>query len=82
MGEQMPNRRARRPGRLVEVDDTLLRGHEHGESGDRLRHGREADRVRRVAVALGAAIPRHDPRGGERHRPAVDLAKGLHAARY
>ena len=44
VGEQVPHRRAGRPGRLVEVDDALLGRDERRERADRLRDRREADR--------------------------------------
>jgi hypothetical protein len=40
MGEEVPDRRSRRAGRLVEVDDAFLRRDEDRDSGDRLRHRR------------------------------------------
>ena len=46
----MPNGRARRAGRLVEVDDPFLRGDERRERGDRLRHRGEPNGARRVAT--------------------------------
>ena len=48
--EQMADRRARRPGRLVEVDRPLLRGDERGVGDEGLRHRAPAEAVVRVAV--------------------------------
>ena len=43
--EQVANRRAGRPRRLVEVDDAFLGRDERRERGDRLRHRRETTRL-------------------------------------
>ena len=55
--EQVANGRARRPGRLVEVDDALLGGDERRERGDRLRDRSESNRACRVAVRRDLARP-------------------------
>ena len=47
VGEQVADRGAGRPGRLVEVDDAVLDGIEHGQGGDELRHGRPSETVDR-----------------------------------
>jgi len=78
MGEQVPHGRARRAGRLVEVEDALLRRDEHGEGRHGLGDGREANDTGRVPAADDATLRIDDPGGGEGDRPAVDLAKGLH----
>ena len=80
--EEMANRRAGRPGRLVEIDDALLGCDERRERGDRLRHGCQSDRARRVAVRRHLAAWIDDTGGGELDGPVVDLAKCLHARRY
>ena len=61
VGEQVPHRRPRRPGRLVQVERPLLRGDEARERRHRLRHRRPAElaRGRRVRTAF---------RGQKRHR--------------
>ena len=72
--EQVANRRAGRPRRLVEVDDAFLGGDERRERGDRLRHGREANGSRRLAARVDPALGVDDTRGGELDGPLVDLA--------
>ena len=81
MREEMPNGRAGRPRGFVEVDDSLLGGDEQTERGDGLRDRGEVEGPARVAMRLDASRE-HDPGGCERHRPALDLAECLHAARY
>src|SRR4051795_10902431 len=74
----MPERRARRPGRLVEVDRSLLERHEERQAGEQLRHGRPRH------LGLGRTLRRDDlvgPRhsGGRGARaPAFDGAQRLH----
>ena len=82
VGQQVADGRSRRAGRLVQIDDSFLGGHEHRQRGDRLRDGGKADRAPRVAMGLHAPAAEDDPGGRERDRPLVDLAKGLHARRY
>ncbi len=72
--EQVANRRARRAGRLVEVDDPFLRGDERRERGNRLRHRGEPNGARRVATRRSDPVRVDDSRGREVDGPAVDLA--------
>ena len=44
VGEQVPDRGAGRPCRLVEIEEAVLDGVEHGVRGDELRHGRPSER--------------------------------------
>jgi hypothetical protein len=78
--EQVTERRARRAGRLVEVDDPLLRGDEHRDRSRELRHRRP----RKPAVpAAHRSLDRAD--GGDRGvlaRPPLDLAQRLHERRH
>ena len=80
--EEMADRRARRPRRLVQIDDALLGCDEHRERRHRLRDGSQSHRARRVAVRRHLATWIDDARGSELDRPVVDLAKRLHARRY
>ena len=82
MREQMPHGRAGRPGRLVQVDDALLGRDENGQGTHRLGDGSEPDRATRVSVGMHFAVAGDHSGRGERDRPALDLAEGLHAARY
>ena len=72
--EQVANRRAGRPRRLVEVDDAFLGRDERRKRGDRLRHGREANGSRHLAARVDPALGVDDTRCGELDRPLVDLA--------
>ena len=82
MREKVPHRRPGWAGGLVEIDDALLRGDERRERRDGLRYGCESDGSRNVpACRDGPAAVDHAGRG-ELDGPLVDLAKGLHAARY
>ena len=82
MREQVADRRALRPRRLVEVDDALLRGDERRERDRRLRDRRPAELdVARPARRDDLAVAQHGDRDGAR-APAVDLPQRLHAARY
>ena len=83
VGEQVPERRAGRPGRLVEVDRPLLGGDEAGERGDRLRHRGPAVLAAAVAVSRRPCPPRDDDAGGDvLGRPALDGSQSVHCAGY
>ena len=72
--EQVANRRAGWPCRLVEVDDAFLGRDERRERGDRLRYGRKANGSRHLAARVDPALGVDDTRSGELDRPLVDLA--------
>ena len=78
----MPHGGAGRTRPLVEVDDALLGRDEQRERGDGLRDGRERQHAVCVSLGHGPVAGSRDAGGGERHRPGLDLAKCLHAARY
>ena len=80
--EQVAHGRAGRTGGLVEVDHPLLRGDEHRERGDGLGHRGKSNGECGIAVRRGASVLIDDTRCREVDRPAVDLAKCLHARRY
>ena len=77
--EQVPERRAGRPGRLVEVDEPLLRGDEHRDRGRELRHRRPREAAARVAARRLDRAGHAD--GDVLARPSVDLAQRLHERR-
>ncbi len=82
VGEQVTHRRAGRPGRLVQVDRPLLDRHEHGERGRRLGHGGPA-KLEVARPELGDHLARAQAGSRSvRRRPALDLAQGVHGARY
>ena len=76
MREQVPKCRARRPGRLVQVDETLFGRDEHGDRSGELRDRCPAEHALDVAVR-GLDRARHGDRY-MRARPLVDLAQRLH----
>ncbi len=78
--EQMADGGARRPRRLVEVDDALLGGDQDGQRRDRLRQRREPDGPARVAVRRDDRLSLHDACGRELGLPLVDLAQSVHRA--
>ena len=81
--EQMTDGCARRPRRLVEVDDALLGRDERRERGDRLRDRREAHGTARVPAGVAIApSARVTPAAANGHVPGVDLVQRLHGARY
>ena len=63
VGEQMPDRRALRPRRLVEVDDALLDRDERRERGRELRHRGPAEDV------LDGTVSRDDSRRAAQRPP-------------
>src|SRR3954463_343023 len=77
MREQMPDRRALGPGRLVEVDHTLLRGNQRGERRDELRHGCPAHGLAPRPMGRDDVAVPDDTRSRERRGPALDLPKCL-----
>jgi hypothetical protein len=81
VGEQVPHRRSRWAGRLVQIDDALLGRDQDGERGDRLRNGRQPNGMRRVAVRGGDGPAVDDARGSEAGAPLVDLAEDVHPER-
>src|SRR5580765_3586834 len=82
VSEQMPDRRAFRPRRLVQVDDPLLGGDERRERDRRLRDRRPAKLLlTRATLGDDVAAAQHGDRDGAR-APALDLRQRLHAARY
>jgi hypothetical protein len=82
VSEQVPNGRAGRAGRFVEVDDTFLCGNEQSKRGDGLRDRGQPHDARDVALGRDDAGGIDNASGGKPDEPAVDLAKCLHAARY
>ena len=80
--EEVTDRRALGPGRLVEVEHALLRRDQRRQRSGRLRHGRPTE------LAIGLAVPGHQLSGPQdAHRrgaraPPLDLPQRLHAARY
>ena len=75
VGEQVPQRRARRAGRLVEVDDPLLGGDEHAIAvasfvTDAQRNSRSRRRVHRPPPA--AATPHGDVARAASRRPGAE----------
>ena len=82
MREQVPDRRAFRPGRLVEIDDALLGGDESRESDRRLRDRRPAELLlTRPALGDDVAAAQHRD-SDDACAPALDLRQRLHAPRY
>src|SRR6266513_7686 len=75
MREQMPDRRALGPGRLVEIDHTLLRGNQCGERRDALRHGCPAHQLVTRHKSRDDIAVADDTRSRERRGPALDLPK-------
>jgi hypothetical protein len=82
VGEQVPYRRAFRPGRLVQVDRSFLRGHEGRVRDEQLRHGAPAEAVLDVAPLRDDGVGGRDARGVVAGGPLVDLAEGIHGGRY
>ncbi len=80
--EQMPDCRAFGAGRLVEVEDSLLRRDQHGERNSELRHRRPAQLHVAWPMRGDHLAPTHDPGRGVLGFPGVDLTQGVHAARY
>ena len=68
--EQVPDGRAGRAGRVVEVDRALLGRDQAGERRHRLRHGRPAELASSVARAPPARTRRRDSDGDMLGRPA------------
>ena len=77
--EQMTERRPGRAGRLVEVDDPLLRGDEHRDRRRELRHRRP--RKPPVPVAHRCLDRADDGDCGVLTRPPLDLAQRVHERR-
>ncbi len=79
MREQVAERRAGRPGRLVEIDEPFLGRHEHRNRRRELGHRRPRE------PAAHLAVRRFDEPGhADRDvlaRPTVDLAQGIHEPR-
>ena len=73
--EQVPHRRAGRAGRLVEIDDALLDGDEHGDRGCELRHRRPGERC---PTSPNVASTRPVTDRDVVALPHVDLAQSLH----
>ncbi len=82
MREQVPHGRSGRTRCSIEIDDALLCRNEDGNRAHRLRDRSEPHGVTRIAMGLGQAVTGDHSGRGERHRPALDPAEGLHAARY
>ena len=80
MREQMPHRRAGRPGGLVEVDRPLLGGDERRQRGDRLRHRGPAEDERRRPTPRDLALRAQDGDGHVLGRPVVYLPERVHEA--
>jgi enamine deaminase RidA (YjgF/YER057c/UK114 family) len=72
----MAEGRPGRPGRLVEIDQPLLDGHEQGHGRGELRHGSPGSPARNVSVRPVRAAG--DANCNVVARPAVDLAQSLH----
>src|SRR6266508_3321036 len=77
MGEQVPDGRARRAGRLVEVDRGFLGGDEDGERGRELGHGRPAEDAP-VSVPGEHPARQERGRGGVGRSPLLDLTQSVH----
>jgi hypothetical protein len=82
VGEQMPQGRARRPGRLVEVDDPLLGRDQRCERRHELRHGRPFKDAPSLAPTRTASASLDHGDGCMLDGPLVDQPKRIHAARY
>jgi len=82
MREEMPDRRAGRACRLVEVDDAFFGGDDERKRRDGFRHRGEPDGTRRVSVQACRAARIHHAGRRELDRPLVNLAKRLHSRRY
>src|SRR5205085_978145 len=80
VGEQVAQRGAGRPGRLVDVDDALLGRDERRERRDELRDRGPADGAGAVADGAQLAPVRVEHRDRrERRRPRFDLTQSLHS---
>ena len=79
MCQQVPERRAGRARRLVEVDEPLLRGDEHRHRRRHLRHRGPRESPPRVPVRRGGSAG--DADGDVVARPPVDLAQRIHERR-
>jgi hypothetical protein len=77
VGEQMTDRGARRSSRLIEVDHALLYRVKNGQSRQRLRHGRPAEHVSRIAVHRADAVRAEDGGSHICRTPRIDDAKDL-----
>jgi len=73
--EQVPDRRAGRARRLVEVDRPLLGGDERGQGDDRLRDRRPPKNPRCVAAATELILVRERRNGHVFCRPGVGELK-------
>ena len=82
MRQEVADGRARRPRRLVQIDDAFLGGNENRERRDGLGDGCQSHRMRCISARRHFAAWIDDAGGGEWDRPVVDLAKCLHARRY
>ena len=74
--QQVPDRRSRRPGRLVQVEQTALHGVERGQRDQQLGHRGPAERLGGGPGRFHQARGRRDAdRGGG--RPGCDLIKWI-----
>src|SRR5207245_8315721 len=71
VGEQVTQRRAGRTGGLVEIDGSLLEGHEHGETGEKLRDRRPRPGDVARPVRRDDAVAARDSGRGLPRLPAV-----------
>jgi hypothetical protein len=76
MREQVADRRARRPGRLVEVDRAVLDRSEDGEGGRELRDRRPTEDPLRIAVMADHAICVRQGHGSVGRSPSIDGNEG------
>jgi hypothetical protein len=82
MSKQVPERRARWPGRLVEVDDPLLGRDQRCERRHELRYRRPFKDAPFVAPTRTASASLDHGDGCMLDGPLVDQPKRIHAARY
>ena len=82
MRQQVSDCRARRSGRLVELEHAFLGRDQGGEGGQQLRDRRPGKNSPRIAMRRDGLLRRADAGSGEPHRPVFDLPQGLHARRY
>ena len=78
----MAEGRAGRPGRVVEVDDSLLERDERRRRGEELRHRGPAELPLELAARGEHAAGPDDRDGDVRDGPAVNLTQRLHGGRY
>ena len=82
VGKQVAQGRAGRAGRLVEVDDALLGSDQRRERRDRLGDRGPAEDVLARPLGSNLLAVAQDADGYRLGRPALDLPKSVHGARY